>query len=84
MASPSNLQHLSLRLFAFILGLIGITLVIGGAWLISLGGSWYYLPAGLLLLASAVQFWRARISGFLALCRGIWPNPYLGDMGGWI
>jgi len=64
MASPSNLQHLSLRLFAFILGLIGITLVIGGAWLISLGGSRYYLPAGLLLLASAVQFWRARISGF--------------------
>jgi len=35
-----------------VLALIGLTLTIGGGWLISLGGSWYYLLAGLGLLAS--------------------------------
>ena len=30
--------------------LLGLPQVIGGAWLLSLGGSWYYLPAGIALL----------------------------------
>jgi len=32
--------------------LVGLPLVIGGAWLLMLGGSFYYLPAGLALVAS--------------------------------
>src|SRR4051794_39624700 len=34
------------------LALLGLLVGAGGAWLISLGGSWYYLPAGIALLAS--------------------------------
>jgi quinoprotein glucose dehydrogenase len=33
--------------------LIGIALVVGGAWLVALGGSWYYLAAGLAFLVTA-------------------------------
>lgn len=33
-------------------GLVGIALIVGGAWLIALGGSWYYVLAGLGVLAS--------------------------------
>ena len=32
--------------------LVGLPLVIGGAWLLMLGGSFYYLPAGLAFVAS--------------------------------
>lgn len=35
-----------------VVGLIGLVLVIGGLWLAALGGSWYYLLAGIGLLAS--------------------------------
>jgi membrane-bound PQQ-dependent dehydrogenase (glucose/quinate/shikimate family) len=38
---------------------VGLTLVLGGARLAWLGGSWYYLPAGALLIASGVLLWRA-------------------------
>ncbi|MBO9501170.1 membrane-bound PQQ-dependent dehydrogenase, glucose/quinate/shikimate family [Brevundimonas sp. A19_0] len=34
--------------------IVGLPLVIGGAWLLMLGGSFYYLPAGLALVASGV------------------------------
>jgi quinoprotein glucose dehydrogenase len=46
-----------------ILSLIGVTLVIGGGWLIGLGGSWYYLLAGLGLLASGVLLIRRSLMG---------------------
>ena len=35
-----------------IMALIGLALAVGGAWLAALGGSLYYLLAGLALLAS--------------------------------
>lgn len=40
--------------------LIGLALVIGGVWLAALGGSPYYLIAGLVLFAVAALLWRAR------------------------
>ncbi len=43
---------------AILLALVGVALVVGGAWLIRLGGSWYYLVAGLALLLTAVLLWR--------------------------
>ncbi|MFN3559050.1 MAG: membrane-bound PQQ-dependent dehydrogenase, glucose/quinate/shikimate family, partial [Brevundimonas sp.] len=46
-----------------VLGLIGVTLTIGGGWLIGLGGSWYYLLAGLGLLASGVLLVRRSLLG---------------------
>ena len=36
-----------------VIGLIGVALIVGGGWLIGLGGSWYYLIAGLGFIATA-------------------------------
>jgi quinoprotein glucose dehydrogenase len=55
-------------ILALIFALIGIVLGVGGAWLISLGGSPYYLIAGLLLLASAWFLSRGRALGVWIYC----------------
>ena len=49
---------------AVVLGLAGLVLAVAGAWLIALGGSWYYLVAGLGLLASA---WLLKRGGGIGL-----------------
>ncbi|PLW69580.1 membrane-bound PQQ-dependent dehydrogenase, glucose/quinate/shikimate family [Pseudohalioglobus lutimaris] len=49
------------RLLGLLLFLIGGWLTIGGAWLASLGGSLYYLPAGLVTLSVALLVWRRRL-----------------------
>lgn len=51
------------RVFGSVLALLGIVLAAGGAWLAVLGGSWYYLPAGVGLVIGGVQVFRGRISG---------------------
>lgn len=58
-----GLAGMAVRLLAVGLGLIGLVLVIGGGWLLSLGGSFYYLPAGLGMLASAIMLFRLRLTG---------------------
>lgn len=55
-------KALSLTIFGVILVLMGLVLAVGGIELISLGGSWYYLIAGVALIASGVQFIRARFN----------------------
>jgi quinoprotein glucose dehydrogenase len=45
-------------LFALILVIFGLPILAGGVWLISLGGSWYYAPAGLGLLVTAYFLFR--------------------------
>jgi quinoprotein glucose dehydrogenase len=45
-------------LVAAVLVIFGLPIAAGGAWLIALGGSWYYLPAGLGLLATAYFLFR--------------------------
>jgi quinoprotein glucose dehydrogenase len=50
-------------LLALLLALIGAILGIGGAWLVLLGGSPYYLIAGVALLASAWFLFRRRLLG---------------------
>jgi quinoprotein glucose dehydrogenase len=60
--------------------LMGLPQVIGGAWLLSLGGSWYYLPAGIALVASGVLLIRRNRLGawvygglfFVTLCWSLW------------
>jgi len=42
-----------MKIFAILAAIVGLALSIGGAYLISLSGSWYYLIAGLLLLTSS-------------------------------
>ncbi|MGV8931241.1 MAG: membrane-bound PQQ-dependent dehydrogenase, glucose/quinate/shikimate family [Luteimonas sp.] len=52
-----------LLLFGALVTLLGAVLAGGGAWLAALGGSWYYVLAGIGLLVAGVQLARARISG---------------------
>jgi quinate dehydrogenase (quinone) len=55
------------RVFAFVLLLSGLILVIGGGRLASLGGSLYYIIAGLFFTAAAGQYFRGRPSGLSIL-----------------
>src|SRR5690606_38271922 len=48
-----------------LLGLIGLALTVGGVWLALLGGSLYYVIAGLALLASGVLIARRLMAGVL-------------------
>ncbi len=44
--------------FASLLALAGLALTFGGAYLIALGGSWYYALAGLAIIATAILLFR--------------------------
>ncbi|HLO19816.1 MAG TPA: membrane-bound PQQ-dependent dehydrogenase, glucose/quinate/shikimate family, partial [Sphingomicrobium sp.] len=50
-------------ILAIVMAIIGIVLTIGGAWLAVLGGSLYYLLAGIALLVSAWLLFRGRLLG---------------------
>lgn len=65
MAHPhgGDRRHWTLTLLSAAIGLVGLVLAAGGAWLLVEGGSWYYLPAGLAMLLSAALLWRGRASG---------------------
>ena len=47
---------------SLVFGLIGLFLVGGGGWLAGLGGSWYYLLAGLGFIACATLLWRRKLA----------------------
>lgn len=50
---------------AVVYALIGAWLLVGGVWLIALGGSWYYAAAGVGTLLSAWLLWQRRRAGVL-------------------
>ena len=60
-------SHTLLKIWCFILSLAllltGVFYIVGGGKLISLGGSWYFLIAGLLTTASAVYIFRKKALG---------------------
>jgi len=64
-ASPhaQGFTYWALKIFALIVALFGLALAVGGLWLITLGGSWYYLLAGAGMLASGVLLFLQRLSG---------------------
>lgn len=61
----SFLSRWAAPLLGAVMLICGIVLAIGGAWLISLGGSFYYLPAGLGLIVSGVLLAARRAEGAL-------------------
>ncbi|MFC3715328.1 membrane-bound PQQ-dependent dehydrogenase, glucose/quinate/shikimate family [Luteimonas soli] len=52
-----------LLVLGLVITLVGLVLAVGGAYLASLGGSWYYVLAGIGLVVSGVQLMRGRASG---------------------
>lgn len=62
--SSPHRGHWLLLPLGLLVALIGLALAIGGGRLIGLGGSWYYLLAGIGLLLSGLQLMRGKGSGF--------------------
>ena len=64
-------RHVTVRLgISLLLLLVGASLTVGGIWLALLGGSYYYLAAGVVTLVVASLVWQGRILGlwlYLAL-----------------
>jgi quinate dehydrogenase (quinone) len=54
-----------LRLFGVVLALVGVALALGGLRLVTLGGSWYYLLAGVATLVAGVLLFRRKPLGGL-------------------
>ncbi|MEB3766419.1 glucose/quinate/shikimate family membrane-bound PQQ-dependent dehydrogenase [Acinetobacter sp. MD2] len=67
MSDPQKKSHIILKIWCFILGLAllisGAFYAIGGGKLISLGGSWYFLITGLMMLASAFFIFKKKAAG---------------------
>ncbi|MDN2714320.1 membrane-bound PQQ-dependent dehydrogenase, glucose/quinate/shikimate family [Janthinobacterium sp. SUN120] len=61
-------KRIALAVFGVFLGCSGLALAAGGIELITLGGSWYYLLAGLGLILAGVLYWRRKplASGIVA------------------
>jgi len=49
--------------FPLFIGLFGVAMLAGGVWLIAVGGSWYYLLAGLAMVIATVLLWRRKAAG---------------------
>ncbi len=70
-------KRIALAVFGMFLGLSGLALAAGGIKLITLGGSWYYLLAGLGLILAGVLYLRRKplagnIVGALLVATLIW------------
>jgi len=59
---PSRIGHWGLLLFGVALVMIGLVLLVRGATLVALDGSWYYAITGVLLLVSGVLLGLRRIA----------------------
>ncbi len=59
----SRKTHGSLGVFGAVLALLGLTLALGGVRLLMLGGSWYYLLAGLCIVIAGALLILGRIAG---------------------
>ncbi|MCB1527420.1 MAG: membrane-bound PQQ-dependent dehydrogenase, glucose/quinate/shikimate family [Hyphomicrobiaceae bacterium] len=55
--------HWLVRLVALVTLLAGLSLLVGGVYLITLGGSWYYALAGAAMSLAGAALWQGRIAG---------------------
>jgi quinoprotein glucose dehydrogenase len=90
LTSSSRAVGGSVRALGLVTALLGVMFVVGGVRLASLGGSWYYLVAGVGLVASGVLLLRGRTTGawvFGAVFAGtvLWSAWESGlDYWGWV
>lgn len=74
---PRGLSLALLWLLAGLMAIIGLAIGAGGAYLATLGGSWYFLLMGIVMLISAVLIFRKQTSGLVLyalafVCSVIW------------
>jgi quinoprotein glucose dehydrogenase len=67
------------RLLGVVLLLIGLVLLVGGVWLVAVGGSPYYLLAGIGLLVSGFLLARRRLAG-VWIYGGVWAATVLWSL----
>ena len=63
MSASTHNTRLWLRLAALAVAAVGLFNLIGGGWLVAIGGSVYYLLLGVALLVATVLLWRGRPAG---------------------
>src|SRR5690348_8944912 len=86
MSPDSSATVAIMRAYALVLMAIGLTLLIGGGYLVSLGGSPYYLLCGSIVLASGAFLWQRRAEGaalygvmlLASLTWALWESGYNG------
>ena len=61
--NSGNIRTIMRRALSLLMLAVGSWLSVGGAWLVSLGGSFYYLLSGLVTLSAALLLWRGRLLG---------------------
>jgi quinoprotein glucose dehydrogenase len=84
---PSNFKGWAVCALGLFFILFGLPMLIGGTWLISIGGSWYYLPAGMAFIASGVLLMQrkrlgATVYGTLFVVTVLW-SLYEVGLNGW-
>ena len=79
--TKSQQSRLLVTLTALFAAFCGLYLLIGGAWLVVLGGSWYYPIAGLVMLGVTVMLFRGKRA--VAVRRAAAGDHDLGRLGGW-
>ena len=73
-----NKATITLRITALLISAIGLPMIWYGAELALLGGSPYYVCAGILMSISAIELWRAQRRGFYVFAAALlltlaWP-----------
>ncbi len=72
MSESDSKFHILFKIWCFILGLVllatGVFYIVGGGKLVSLGGSWYFLIAGLFITISAISIFRKKALGVWIFC----------------
>ena len=79
----NNGRNIVVTIIGIVLLLLGLGLAGGGAYLISLGGSWFYLPAGLAMAASGLGLmrkkgWALYVAWALLIVSLIWAFSEVG------
>ena len=79
----NNSRNIVVTIIGIVLLLLGLGLAGGGAYLISLGGSWFYLPAGLAMAASGLGLmrkkgWALYVAWALLIVSLIWAFSEVG------
>ncbi|SEO47145.1 quinoprotein glucose dehydrogenase [Luteibacter sp. UNC138MFCol5.1] len=84
--SPIIRSHRPPRIMGAVIAVIGLALAFGGAWLVALGGSFYYLIAGLAVAATGVLLIRGSstalwLYALLLLGTTVWAIGEVGFVG---